>query len=113
MVGMSFNACKGDSESAVWKDMGARRERRRTIRKAPESLGRGEWLAQLCSEDGEQLRPQVFWKKSQHDLSVAGKEKKVQNDVRGPVDAEATFRGWEDWIRSMSSQRNHEERVFF
>lgn len=41
MVGMSFNACKGDSESAVWKDMGARRERRRTIRKAPESLGRG------------------------------------------------------------------------
>lgn len=78
MVGMSFNACKGDSESAVWKDMGARRERRRTIRKAPESLGRGggEWLAQLCSEDGEQLRPQVFWKKSQHDLSVAGKEKK-------------------------------------
>lgn len=41
MVGMSFKACKGDSESAVWKDMGARRERRRTIRKAPESLGRG------------------------------------------------------------------------
>lgn len=45
MVGMSFNACKGDSESPVWKDMGAGRERRRTIRKAPESLGEGQEVA--------------------------------------------------------------------